>query len=173
MFPTGIDYELIPAAIKSRLFLKLGDSDWKERIKSAVEGRDPKIDRNIIQPFVLDFHSLKVNEKAFKIIEIRTRAGSWSPSFVAVPISEKEKIKPISKYGPKGIFNQGSIKHFPGECVSNDGKWWLMYANNEVTPNASIFLKCDELPSQIGFGVYNGDPQYLIPLELPPNDLKF
>lgn len=171
LFPSSIDKGLIPAAVRVRLFVTLNDSDWKERISSTIEGRSAEITRNIIQPYALDFHTLHVNNKSKKVIEIRTRAGTWAPSFVAVLLSEKERINPINKYGPRGVYYQGGVKTICGECESDDGKWWLMYAGNEVTPSNSIFLVCDQLPSQIGFGVYNGDPQYLLPLELPPNNL--
>jgi hypothetical protein len=48
-----------------------------------------------------------------------------------------------------------------GECESTDGKWWLMYASNEVTPSTSIYLLCQEFPTELAFGVHNGSPQFL------------
>jgi hypothetical protein len=161
IFPSSIDYDLIPAAIRTRLFVSLNDSDWKERIKSATEGKSPNINKSLVSPYAIDFHSYTTNTKSFKIIEIRTRAGSWSPSFIGIPLAEKNKVQPGYKYGPKGVYNQGTMMTNCGECGSDDGKWWLMYASNEVSPSTSIYLMCQELPTKIGFGVHNGKPQFL------------
>jgi len=43
LFPASVDRDLIPAGIKTRLFVSLTDPDWKERILAAVEKRQPRI----------------------------------------------------------------------------------------------------------------------------------
>ena len=45
LFPRRVDDELVPPAIKVRLHVSLTDPDWKERIKSALEQRDPNVTR--------------------------------------------------------------------------------------------------------------------------------
>jgi hypothetical protein len=49
-----------------------------------------------------------------------------------------------------------------GECTSHDGQWWMMFAQNEATPTQSYYVSVDKLPSQIAFGVHNGQPQYFV-----------
>lgn len=163
---TSIEKSLIPAAIKTRLYVSLADDDWKERILSSVENRQPNIQRQSIQPYTLDFHQFSrpnINE-IWNIIEIRPRAGSWTPSFVGVLLKEKKILNPFIKYGPKGVYNQGTCLHYPGKRVSSDGEFWFMYANNEVTTSTSLYLVCKstEWPTTICFGVYNNQPQYLV-----------
>jgi hypothetical protein len=51
LFPSSIDDGLIPAGIKTRLYVSLRDPDWKERIKSAAEARDPAVSRPVVDPF--------------------------------------------------------------------------------------------------------------------------
>lgn len=53
LFPSTVDKELIPASIRTRLYVSMRDPNWKERIKAAAEGRKPTIDRPEIPPFLL------------------------------------------------------------------------------------------------------------------------
>lgn len=39
LFPTSVDSTLIPAGIRTRLYVSLTDPDWIERIKAAAEQR--------------------------------------------------------------------------------------------------------------------------------------
>lgn len=165
LFPTSIDNELIPAAIKTRLFVSLNDLEWKERIKSAVEGRLPNIQKPIISPYHIAIHDYQIEDRIIKVIEVRTRAGSWTPSFIGIPLAEKAFVNPRYKYGPKGVYNLGSAKYNGGEDIDTSNQWWLMFASNEVSPTNSIFLMCDILPSKICFGVHDGDDQYLVDLK--------
>ena len=57
--------------------------------------------------------------------------------------------------GGGALFNTGA-------CLSDDGQWWIMFAQNEATPTQSYFLFVDQIPSQVAFGVHNGKPQYLV-----------
>ncbi len=41
-----------------------------------------------------------------------------------------------------------------------DGAWWVKSAGDEATPTQSYFVLCEELPSTLVFGVWNGSPQY-------------
>jgi hypothetical protein len=51
LFLSSVDNGLIPPAIKTRLFVSIRDPDWKERIKSALEKRQPNIARQIVAPY--------------------------------------------------------------------------------------------------------------------------
>lgn len=158
IFPSSIDQEIIPSVLKTRLYVSLRDPNWIERIKSALEERDPSIQRPAIQPYTIDIRRLPLGKYA---IELRPRAGTWAPFFCAVPLNEKEKIKPIILSGPKGIVPSGGLLFMPVNGVSNDGQWWCMSARDEATPTISYFLICDELPSRVLFGVIGGE-QYII-----------
>lgn len=160
LFPSSVENSLIPSGIKTRLYVNLRDADWKERIKAAIDGTAPNIPKFNLQPYEIKIHDFNPNGTLLKVIEVRPRAGTWTPSFVGVPLSEKSKLNPRSKYGPKGVYNQGGSSFHDGEEESTDKAWWIMYAQNEVTPSTSLFLICDALPSQIAFGVHNNTPQY-------------
>jgi hypothetical protein len=43
LFPASVDTSLIPAGIRTRLYVSLTDPDWKERIVAAAEGRTPDV----------------------------------------------------------------------------------------------------------------------------------
>ena len=98
-------------------------------------------------------------------IEVRPRAGTWSPFFAAVPLKNKDVLDPIMMHGPRGFVPTGSVLANSGETQSADGQSWIMYANNEATPTQSYFVFCNQLPTRLGFGV-KGDPdqQYTVHL---------
>jgi len=50
LFPAPVDRHLIPAGIKTRLFVSLTDPDWKERILAAAEKRQQHITRPQVEP---------------------------------------------------------------------------------------------------------------------------
>ncbi|CAL2082764.1 conserved hypothetical protein [Tenacibaculum dicentrarchi] len=162
IFPSTVDKELIPSAIRTRLYVSLKDHDWIERIKSALEDRAPNIQRPTLEPYTLE---IKKTKNGRNVIELRPRAGTWIPFICAVPLSEKNKLNPSILCGPKGNIPIGGILNMCGEGESKDKKWWSMYAGNEATPTISYFLFCDEIPSQIIFGVNNGQPQFMINLK--------
>lgn len=166
----NIDKNIIPAAIRTRLYVSLKDDQWQERIVATAEKRIPSIFRPTIEPYTIDFHQYQpdgVNE-IWNVIELRPRAGSWTPSFVGIKLDEKDFVNPWSKYGPKGVYNLGGMKHFPNDNESTDGQWWLMTANNEVNTSSSIFLVCksNNWPTEIAFGSLGDGPQYLISLPI-------
>lgn len=162
IFTTDVDEELIPSSIKTRLFVSLKDTDWIERIKSSLEDRTPNIPRPTIEPYTVE---TRISNDGRIVIEMRPRAGTWSPFFCAIPLLEKVKIQPIILSGPKGNIPMGGVQMMAGEGESDDKKWWIMYSGNEATPTTSYYLFCKELPSQIVFGINGGKPQYLIPMK--------
>ena len=163
IFTATVDKEIIPSAIKTRLYVSLKDNDWKERIKSAVENRMPNIPRTTLDPYTIE---LKKNADGTRnAIEIRPRAGSWSPFFCAIPMSEKERVNPGILRGPKGNAPNGGVLTMTGANESEDKNWWIMYAGDEATPTTSYYLLCTELPSKIAFGVNNSQPQYIVPIQ--------
>lgn len=168
--PTNIEKTLIPAGVRTRLYVSMRDYDWKERILSTIENRPPSIHRPIIDEFTIEYHQYVPSglTELWNVIEVRPRAGVWSPSYIGIPISEKEFVKPWSKYGPRGIYNQGSSKTYPNDNESTDGQWWLMTANNEVTTSTSLYLVCksNRWPTKIAFGCMGNGPQYQVELHV-------
>jgi hypothetical protein len=152
LFPATIDKSLIPSAISTRLYTSLKDTDWKERIVSGLNGRSPNISRPLITPYELSVHEGVENKK---YIEIRPRAGSWSPFFCGILLKEKDTVNPKLKWGARGQIPGLVAMYGAYEKVMPDPEgtnWWCMFANNEATPSQSYYLKCDQLPSEITFG---------------------
>jgi hypothetical protein len=159
LFPSTIDTSIVPVGVRVRLCVCTNDQDWKERIKSAAEGRAPRIEKLHIDPFHIQIHQ-SFNVDTDKFIEIRPRAGTWSPFFVAIPLSEKDGCRPHIMFGPAGRVPSGSVLYSSGDGPSDDGAWWIMFAQNEATPTQSYFIGISLLPSSLFFGVHNGSPQY-------------
>ncbi len=162
LFPSTIDANLIPASIRTRLYVSITDPDWKERIKSAAEGRTPNILLPNVEPYSLTLHNLTGRTDSRYAIEVRPRAGTWSPFVAAIPNGEKDRVNPHIQHGPRNVIPQGGILINKGSVISNDGAWYCLFAQNEATPTQSYFIFCNELPSQLLFGVMNGQPQYRV-----------
>ncbi len=158
LFPRSVDDELIPAGIKTRLFVSITDPDWKERIVAAVEGRQASITKPQIEPYALTVH--KDSEKF--VIEVRPRAGTWSPFLAAIPIDEKEAVSPSISHGPAKLIPRSSVLMSTGTGTSSDGKLWIAFAGNEATPTQSYYIFCNKLPSILIFGINGGQPQYQV-----------
>ena len=162
LFPSSVERELIPPGIRARLFVSLTDPVWKERIKAAAEGRPPAIDRDVMEPYALTVH--RASEGGYAV-EVRPRAGTWSPFFAAIRLSEKDVLQPSILRGPRGLLPSGGVLLMYGDAVSSDGRWWVMFANDEATPTQSYFVFCNELPTKLGFGVKgHPDQQYTVQL---------
>jgi hypothetical protein len=161
LFPSTIDESLIPPGIKSRLFVSITDPDWKERIVAAVEGREAYISKNVVEPYSLTLHRGGTERENF-VIEVRPRAGTWSPFIVAIPFDEKEKVSPQLSHGPSKHIPNVTILNVCGEGQSDDSKYWYMSASNEATPTQSYYISCKALPSLLIFGVNGEAPQYQV-----------
>ena len=168
-FPGTVDAELLPAGVRTRLYVSLKDSDWKERVVAAVEGRAPQIAPKAISPFEHKVH--KVTGQQFKfLVELRPRAGVWAPCFVAVPMDEVERtrymVPVLARLGPRGEVPRSL--NFDGASVhpSADGKFMLCELEEECTPTKSLFAYFSELPSMLAFGAYREHgPHYEVALE--------
>jgi len=159
LFPGPFESTLIPTAIKVRLHVSLTDPDWKERVKAAAEGRELAIAAPDLAPYYFRVHQPMADMKQY-VIEVRPRAGTWAPFMAAIPLPEKETVKPHVLRGPKGRIPSGGMLQQSGECQSDNGEWWVMWAGDEATPTQSYFVFCQELPSVLVFGVHNGSPNY-------------
>ena len=162
LFPGPIDNELIPAGIRTRLYVSLTDADWKERIKAAAEGRAPSISRPTVEPYALSIHRGHSSGKI--IVEVRPRAGVWAPVFAAVPFAERETSKPWVIVEPTGVMTgTGMIGPlFEGAC--GDGAWWGMGVQGQATPIQSLYVWLPQLPTQLRFGAINKGVEFAVSL---------
>lgn len=160
LFPGPVDKTIIPAGIRTRLYVSITDPDWKERIHAAAESRAPLISKPAIEPYSLKVH--KVEGGSF--IEVRPRAGVWFPFSFAVPLDEKEKVRGydaiflFSSPGQAPNPPEGLIVQWDhvGKSTGHDGsKWWMLSPSGEVNPTKSFFLFVLELPTLIAFGQRN------------------
>jgi hypothetical protein len=160
LFPSTVDSHLIPAGIRTRLYVSSSDPDWKERIKAAVERRTPDINKPRLEPYQIRRHDVPGGF----LIEIRPRAGSWYPFIVGVPLGEKDVLgkypvvlpgAPDSPPPPVGGFITSYLGQ--GESTSGDGRrWWTISPSEEATPTKSFFMFITELPTCVIFGAQNG-----------------
>lgn len=169
LFPGPIDSDLLPAGIRTRLYVSLTDKNWKERIASAVQGRSLNILLEPVSPFECKIH--QITNAPFKyVVELRPRAGVWSPCFVAVPTEEVEKTRymtpVLARLGPRGqipkslTFSGASIRPSP------DSKYFLCELEEESTPTRSLFAYFTELPTHVVFGdSRENGPQFKIALD--------
>jgi hypothetical protein len=163
LFLGSVDQNLIPAGIRTRLYVSITDPDWKERIVAAAEGRLHQIQRQQIQPFHIHIHQNQPGPKPIAI-EVRPRAGVWAPFIAAVPMSEKENIDPSIMIGPRDVPTNTGILMKHGEGTSPDGKMWVMTSGNQATPTESYYIWCKSVPSTLVFGVNGRAPQYTVNL---------
>ena len=157
LFTGPVDDALIPASVKTRLFVSVTDQDWLERIGSALYGRRPEIARKEIASYEAKVHR---HPSGKIILELRPRAGRWYPIIAAVPTSEKGAIKFIM-VEPSG--HPTGTGFVPGSCEeqSSDGKWAAIVSNQQATPHESLYVWFEKLPSQLMFGSKSG-PLYTI-----------
>jgi hypothetical protein len=153
LFPGPVDGGLIPAGIRTRLYVSLTDPDWKERILAAAEGRAPQVKHRPVAPFFLRVHEFVNDDPAQNYaIEVRPRGGAWSPFMFMVPIGERDTVQPRLIHGPSGGLPAVSMIGIAGSGTSKDGLWHYIRATNQATPTHSYYLLCAFLPSEIAFG---------------------
>jgi hypothetical protein len=158
LFPATVDNALIPAGIRTRLHVSLRDPDWKERVVAAAQHREVNIERPRIAPYHLTVHQQRPPSSGY-VIEVRPRAGSWSPFVAAVPISEKDRVNLHIAHGAPG--GPPSVAMLFGAGAGATADWAFCFANNEATPTMSYYVFCTELPSKLLFGVHGG-VQYVL-----------
>jgi hypothetical protein len=165
LFPASVEERLIPAGIRTRLFVSLTDPDWKERIVAGIEDRQANTIRPTMEPYEVILHQ-PIEPAGKYVVELRPRAGTWAPFFAAIPIGEKDQVVATLGHGPARRIPGAYMLMSCGETISNDGKWWVNFAGNEATPTQSYFVFCTVLPSILVFGVQGGPVYQLLPHSL-------
>lgn len=156
----AVDNSLLPAAIRTRLYVSLADPNWKERIRAAAERRPPAIGAPRLEPYAMQLHGDPTTGPF--VIEVRPRAGSWSPFVAAIPMSERDRVKMGTMHGPRGRPPMMGALMGVREGASDDGKWWIRESMNEATPTQSYFIRCAAVPSHLAFGEPGGSGQFVV-----------
>lgn len=158
IFQSTVDKSLIPSAIRTRLYVSVKDSDWVERISSAVEGRELTIPRQNVSPVYYKVH--ESDDKRSYAIEMRPRAGTWLPFYCGVLLKEKEVLIPSLISGKEDRFPMTNGLYLQGEFINNDSEWFNMTIKEEISPTLSAYLLCNKLPTKITFGVMGSKDQH-------------
>ena len=160
LFNGPINANLLPASLRVRLCVSTTDPEWKERIKATAEGRSLAGRQMPVAPYDFQVHQ-NAGQRRYAI-EVRPRAGTWSPFLAAIPLSEKDAARPMLLHGPAGRPPAGGALFNTGEGQSDDGQWWVLYAQNEATPTQSYYVFVDRPLSRLVIGVKDGQPQYTL-----------
>lgn len=164
LFPSRVDPALIPASIGVRLHVSITDPDWKDRIRAAAEHRGPIVARPNIKPYFAVVHppdprGLKDGYK--HVIELRPRAGVWSPFLVGIPTHEKDAVGFMVNIGAKDRLPGPPVMMLNFRHYEHSG-WFCEGRNDEATPTRSLYVYCRSLPSILLFGVEGGPPQFQV-----------
>jgi len=145
IFPTKIGDELIPRAIKTRLYVSTTDENWAARVAAATKG-ERFVERI---PEVAPWEVVEHNRGSSLIIEFRPRAGVWNRPFVAIPENEASGC----------IFSLGPRNHPPSVAVISGATNYIkddltiFTLQGEASSTTSGFLSCGgKRPSRICFG---------------------
>jgi hypothetical protein len=166
LFPSRVDASLIPASIGVRLHVSITDPDWKERIRAAVERRAPMITQPNIEPYFAAVHPpdpIGLNDGYKHVIELRPRAGVWSPFLVGIPAAEKDAVGFMVNIGAKDRLPGPPVMMLNFRHYEQAG-WFCEGRNGEATPTRSLYVYCRSLPSVVLFGVDGGPPQFHVSL---------
>jgi hypothetical protein len=163
LFLSNVDNTLIPASIRTRLYVSITDPDWKERIVASAEGRNHILIKEEILPYYLKIHNGQFGNRSYAV-EVRPRAGVWAPFLAAILKSEKDVVNPHIMIGPRDVPTNSGMLVNCGEGESPDGHLWFMFAGNQATPTESYYMWCDKLPTTFIFGVNGREPQFNVTL---------
>ena len=117
--------------------------------------------REEVPPFFLAIHQPPMRRQPIAI-EVRPREGVWRPFCAAIPFKERRRVRPSIMAGPSHAPTaSGNLSGFRAG-PSRDRSLWLLNAANPGTPTESYYIWCDELPTELIFGVDGDVPQYAV-----------
>ncbi len=158
LFPGGFDSSILPSSLKVRLGVSTTDDDWRERVLSAVAGRSPQIDTPALAPYVIKVHPLAMGGQYRFAIEVRPRAGVWSPFIAAVPATGPEFFDLHTLiFGAKDAPDPSAAGTLLSVSTGIEGPWsWIWVNGQQASPTLSAYLYCQQLPSKVLFGAASG-----------------
>ena len=165
IFPGPLETDLVPPVIRVRLYVRLVDPDWKERVISAIEGRRAAIARPRVDPYEVVVHAAPSDGASKLCFEVRPRAGSWFPCVVAIPIAERDRVKPSLMPGPRGRPPRATLVMNARAGLTDDGQFWALWFDHEITPTQSVFVLCEAAPSRLRFGTLGAPTAYEVEIK--------
>lgn len=154
LFPGGFDSSILPPSLKVRLCISTTDDNWKERILSAAQGRPPEIQRPLLDPFFIKTYHIPGAHYPF-VIEVRPRAGVWSP-FIAAVLSVEggwEGDERVLVLGAKAAPDPNAGSALFNVGTGTNGEWsFIQIGNPQPSPTLSAYINCKVLPRKLLFG---------------------
>jgi hypothetical protein len=173
LLPGPVDDGILPAGIRTRLYVSTSDRNWKERIQAAAEGRDPSVSKPEVEPYqIQEYH-----QDGAYIVEVRPRAGTLYPFVAGVPLREKDDVGPVGSHPFLAIPGEPESPPSPGGRIYRvDGEgeaqyrgedWYIVRPHKEATPRRSYYLVFQSQPSRLLFGA-KGDSIWIEHLSAEP-----
>lgn len=151
IFPQALDRELIPGALRTRLYVDLEHPNWAAQVSAGVAGVAPAVNFDKLEPFHIAIHRWK--EKY--VIEVRPRAGRWAPFVATVPTGEAGLIEHITPGLPGEVTGNGSA-HDYGDVRRADGDHTGLRFSDPINALTSAFIYLSAMPSEVEFGDLRG-----------------
>jgi hypothetical protein len=144
IFFEPIEPQLVPPAIRIRLYTDISAPDWADRVKAGVQGRQPAGTSETLAPFIVAKH---IRPNGEIVIEVRPRAGRWRPTVAAVPTADRDKLGAIVVGSP------GIIPTTPSSFMANEGgHLYVVLTQTAADPYESAFVFLKGLPAELTFG---------------------
>ena len=161
LFPTPLDSSIVPAPLRTRLYVSLADRDWVERIVAEAEGRGPNLVHAEIDRIGFKIHQ---HSHFACVVEAWPREGTLEPLYYAVPPAE---AFPEAQHWLR-FAGRGKVPSDPSGMVTNytrfnnqeamDGtKWSGERVGNAATPATSVFIFCPHAPTRMLVGEEGGE----------------
>ena len=165
----GVQFENLPASLKTRLCVSLSNSDWKEQIKAGLEGRAPDRIVETLSQFVMKISSKNSANGTQTTIEIKPRFGEITNWRIAVP--EGVAIKSWGWGAANGTDAMSGIQSMVLQNVTgislNDIPVVINGCGDRLTQSiAAKIIFENSLPSFIAFGV--SDDPFGMPTKYEP-----
>jgi hypothetical protein len=113
-----------------------------------------------------DYHLYKNQRGVPYVVELRPTQGKWSPPIVGIPKDEVETTRWLVSVAAR-VADSGrapSFTEFGAMRISErDAEYATATLDENATPDKSVYIYFNKLPSKIIFGSVNGNMYELIP----------
>ncbi|MBY3613523.1 toll/interleukin-1 receptor domain-containing protein [Rhizobium bangladeshense] len=151
IFVEHIDRDLIPSALRTRLYVTLDSNEWVERIRSGTHGEVPTIDAAVIPPQLITLHRDKGGHPL--VVEARPRSGHWNPCAIRILAAEQSLIAGVVVRPSRKVPQLGHRSFREGSYPA-DRNWWMHDAGEDSTasPTMSMYAFFNDVPSRLFIG---------------------
>lgn len=151
IFVGEIENELIPSAIRTRLYVNIENQDWLQRVRAGVEGAVPDFVPPKISP-----EFIKVHEDTGRyplVVEARPRTGIWNPLVAIVPLAEKDSLHAVIVRPARKVPSLERFRFVEG-VWPNDGSFWVRGPDRAdcATPSMSMYVFLTSKPTRLLVG---------------------